>query len=57
MYVCVCLCVPWTEKPGNLQSTGCEKLDSTERLSLSILVQLGFSCCVYVQVSVYVSVC
>ena len=27
---------PWTEEPGRLQSTGLQKLDTTERLTLSV---------------------
>ena len=25
--------IPWTEEPGGLQSIGCRKLDTTERLN------------------------
>ena len=27
---------PWTEEPGGLQSTGLQKWDTTERLTLSV---------------------
>ena len=26
--------IPWTEKPGGLQSLGCKELDTTEQLTL-----------------------
>ena len=26
--------IPWTEEPGELQSWGCEELDTTEQLTL-----------------------
>ena len=28
--------IPWTEEPGELQSKGSQKLDTTERLTLSL---------------------
>ena len=30
--------IPWTEKPGRLQSRGCKGLDMTERLTLIISI-------------------
>ena len=33
--------IPWTEEPGELQSMGCEELDTTERLTLSILMHFN----------------
>ena len=27
--------IPWTEEPGRLQSSGCNKLDMTEQLTLT----------------------
>ena len=29
------LTIPWTEEPGRLQSTGFQRMDTTERLTLS----------------------
>ena len=31
--------IPWTEKPGRLQSAGRKEADTTERLTLSLVVQ------------------
>ena len=28
--------IPWTEKPGGLQSMGSQRVDTTERLTLSL---------------------
>ena len=33
--------IPWTDKPGRLQSSGCKELDMTERLTLNYLLYLG----------------
>ena len=30
--------IPWTEKPGGLQSMGCKELETTEQLTLSPLL-------------------
>ena len=29
--------IPWTEKPGGLQSRGCKKSDMTEQLTLEMI--------------------
>ena len=37
---------PWTEEPGGLQSIGSQEWDTTERLSLLLLLYaLEFFCC------------
>ena len=33
--------IPWTEEPGRLQSSGCNKLDMTEQLTLTRWLMLG----------------
>ena len=33
--------IPWTEEPGGLQSMGHEELDTTERLTLSLLYNVA----------------
>ena len=38
--------IPWTEEPGGLQSIGSQEWDTTERLSLLLLLYaLEFFCC------------
>ena len=34
--------IPWTEKPGGLQSTGYKESDTTERLTLSLRYTLPY---------------
>ena len=37
--------LPWTKEPGRLQSTGLQKLDMTEQLTLLTSHILHFCCC------------
>ena len=34
--------IPWLEKPGGLQSTGCKESDTTERLHFHFILLQGF---------------
>ena len=31
--------IPWTEEPGEIQTTGCEESDTTEQLTFSLFPQ------------------
>ena len=34
--------IPWTEKPGGLQSMGLQRVNTTEQLTLSLLLLYSF---------------
>ena len=39
--------IPWTEKPGRLQSTGSQESDTTERLHLTSVKAMVFPVVMY----------